>query len=86
LLTIRLVMTLSHPHLDVKLPSADLRLLLLLVGLLLNREELHLWMGCCGPHRDCLDGLECWCSGDGHSWGYHVAPLRSGRSRAPPST
>jgi hypothetical protein len=91
LLTGKLVMTLSHPQLDVNLSSMDSCLMLLLLGLLLNREELPPWQGYCGPHRDHHDGLECGgvlrhrCSGDGDNRGSHVAPSGSEKSRSLPS-
>jgi hypothetical protein len=45
LLTYKLIMMLSHQELSVDLPSMDLRLLPLLIGLLLDGEELHPWLG-----------------------------------------
>jgi hypothetical protein len=73
LLVGKLIMTLSLLQLGIDLPSMDLRLLLLLIRLLLDREKLHPWLGCHSSHRDRQDGLECQsvlrhrCSGDGDS-------------------
>jgi hypothetical protein len=46
-------------QLSVDLLGMDLRLLLLLVGFLLDKEELHTWLRCHSPHYDHRDGLEC---------------------------
>jgi hypothetical protein len=91
LLTDELVMMLSHPQFGVDLLSVGPFLLLLLIGLLLDGEELHPWLGGRGPHRDRRDGMECrnalQCqhSGDEDRWGYHIVPSRAGGSRAPPA-
>jgi hypothetical protein len=57
LLSCKLILALGRPPLSVDLSGADPRLLLLLVSLLSNVEELHSWLGCCGPHHDRGDGL-----------------------------
>jgi hypothetical protein len=90
LLAGKLVLMLDCPQLSVDLPSTVSCLLFLLVDLLLDGEELHAWLRCCGPHRDRQDGLDhrsvfrCWRGGDGDSQGYHVAPLGAGGFGAPP--
>jgi hypothetical protein len=59
MLASQLVMMLSHPQLEVDLPSMCPCFLLLLVGLLLNGEELHPQLRCRSPHRNRRGGLEC---------------------------
>jgi hypothetical protein len=79
------------PQVGVDLSSMDPRLLLLHVGLLLVREELHTWLWSRSLHHDRWDGLECqsaiwrWCGGDGDNQSYHIAPLGARGFRAPPA-
>jgi hypothetical protein len=52
------VLMLGSPQLSVDLLSADLHLPLLLVGLLLVREEIHTWLWRSSLHHNHRDGLE----------------------------
>jgi hypothetical protein len=51
-----LIVSLGGLLLGADLPSADIRLLLLLIGLLLLGKEPYTWLRCGGPHRDRRDG------------------------------
>jgi hypothetical protein len=58
LLAGELIMVLGGPQLCVNLPSTNLHLLLLLVGLVVVREEIHTWLWYGGPHHDLWDSQE----------------------------
>jgi hypothetical protein len=85
---------LGSPSLNTDRLSADPRLLLLLIGMLLLEQGFHTWFWCDGLYRDRRDGQECqsvlWrrSGGDGDSRGHHVAPSGGGgrESGAPPFT
>jgi hypothetical protein len=89
LLIVKFIVALGSLPLGVDLSGAGLRLLLLLVGLLLIKGELHSWLRYCGSHVTVGMGLEGWSvlwgwhSGDGVSRGHHVAPSGPGDPELP---